>query len=268
MKDSWKSSDAYENFMGRWSRHVAKSFLKWLSPSTGQKWLDVGCGSGALSEAIINEYKPARLIAIDQSIEFVTDVQKRLGQLLHCQVGNALALPVEDASVDITVSGLVLNFISDPIKALNEMKRVTTSNGTIAVYIWDYAGIMEFLTRFWDAAVRLDPRAFKLHESHRFPDSHAESLTEQFHKAGIVNIETAPIEINTFFENFDDYWNSFLGGQGPAPTFLHTLNEIERRRLRNMLFEELPIQPDGSIPLVARAWGAKGKFNQEGNVRY
>ena len=259
MKDSWQSGDPYEYYMGRWSSLVARSFVDWLSPCSGLRWLDVGCGSGALSEAVINTHSPAELTAVDQSEGFVKIAKKRLGSLANCRVGNALALPLEDASVHVTVSGLVLNFISEPEKALSEMRRVIVHGGTVAVYIWDYAGKMDFLRYFWDAAIELDPTASNLHEGHRFPDSTADVLKELFENARFVETETAPIEIATHFHDFDDYWKPFLGGQGPAPTYVLSLDESERSIPRDVLYERLPIQTDGSIPMVARAWAVKGQ---------
>ena len=149
-KDSWASSDPYEYVMGRWSRLAARSFVDWLSPPPGLKWLDVGCGSGALSDAITSDHEPAELTAIDQCESFVITAQKRLGSLARCKVGNALALPMKDSSVNITVSGLVLNFIPAPEKALAEMRRVTAPGRTVALHVWDYAGKMDFLSYFWD----------------------------------------------------------------------------------------------------------------------
>jgi ubiquinone/menaquinone biosynthesis C-methylase UbiE len=259
MKDSWVSGDPYEYYMGRWSRLVAQSFIDWLSPSPGLKWLEVGCGSGALSEVVINNRKPSEITAIDQSESFVNTAQKRLGSQVNCRVGNALSLPLEDSSVSVTVSGLVLNFISEPEKALTEMRRVTADGGTVALYIWDYAGKMDLLRYFWDAVVELDPKALNLHESKRFPDSYAKVLKDLFENAGFLDIVTSPIEISTHFSNFDDYWKPFLGGQGPAPTYVQALDESERMKLRDALYERLPIQLDGSIPMVARAWAAKGQ---------
>ena len=262
MKDSWESGDPYEYYMGRWSLLVAESFVDWLSPSSGLNWLDIGCGSGALSEAIIKNHKPAALTAIDQSEDFVKTAQKRLGNRVHCKVGNALSLPLDNCSVNIVVSGLVLNFIPEPEKALSEMKRVTEAGGTVAVYLWDYAGKMDFLRHFWDAAIEIKPEAMNLHESKRFPDSNAGALKRLFEKAGFVNIETTSIEITTHFRNFDDYWKPFLGGQGPAPSFVLSLDEDERNKLRNALIARLPTQLDGSISMVARAWAAKGQISQ------
>jgi SAM-dependent methyltransferase len=259
MKDSWQSGDPYEYYMGRWSSLVATSFIDWLSPPTGLKWLDIGCGSGVLSEAVINKYKSAQVTAIDQSEAFVNTAQRRLGSHADCRVGNALSLPLEDSSINATVSGLVLNFIPEPEKALAEMKRVTTTGGTVAVYVWDYAGKMEFLKYFWDVAVELNPKATSLHEGKRFQESNPDGLKGLFDRSGFVDTVTAPIEINTHFRDFDDYWNPFLGGQGPAPTYVLTLDKKERDKLRDSLYERLPIQIDGSIPMVARAWAAKGQ---------
>jgi len=258
MKDSWQFGDPYEYYMGRWSKLVASQFVDWLSPKTGSKWLDVGCGTGALSEAIITRHNPETVIAIDQSEGFVRAAQQRLGSKASCKVGNAMSLPLDDASTDFSVSGLVLNFIPEPEKALAEMQRVTRKGGTVAVYIWDYAGKMEFLNRFWDVAVELNPGASELHEGRRFPDANAEQLMDAFNRVGFSKTETAPLEIATKFTDFDDYWRPFLGGQGPAPTYVSKLSDAERNRLREALAQTLPVEADGSISLTARAWAAKG----------
>jgi len=258
MKDSWQSGDPYDYYMGRWSKLVANQFVDWLLPKAGRKWLDVGCGTGALSEAIINRHHPETVVAIDQSEGFVRAAQQRLGSKAICKVGNALSLPLDVASNDFAVSGLVLNFIPEPEKALAEMQRVTRKGGTVAVYIWDYAGKMEFLNRFWDVAMELNPGASDLHEGRRFPDANAERLMDAFKRVGFSKTETAPLEIATKFTDFDDYWKPFLGGQGPAPTYVSKLSDAERSHLREALAQALPVEKDGSISLTARAWAAKG----------
>ena len=259
MKDSWASGDPYEYFMGRWSRLVARSFIDWLSPSPRLKWLDVGCGSGALSEQVIKNNEPAYLTAIDQSEGFMAKATEQLGRLASCSVGNALALPLKDSSVDITVSGLVLNFISEPVEALTEMKRVTAPGGTVALYVWVYSGIMDFLSIFWDIATELSPKASELHEGKRFPDANANGLKDLYARAGLVETIIAPITIKTHFRDFNDYWKPFLGGQGPAPTYAMALDESDRIKLRDALSERLPVQPDGSIQMFARAWAARSQ---------
>jgi len=258
MDDSWQSGDPYEYYMGRWSKLVAKQFVEWLSPSPGRRWVDVGCGSGALSEAIINRHDPETVIAIDQSEGFVRTAQQRLGSKASCKVGNALSLPLDDASFDFVVSGLVLNFIHEPEKALAEMQRVTRKGGTVAVYIWDYPGKMEFLNHFWDVVVELNPDASDLHEGRRFQETNAEQLMDVFNRVGLSEIEAASFEIIMNFTDYDDYWKPFLGGQGPAPTYVSNLNNADRNHLREALAQRLPVNKDGSIFLNARAWATKG----------
>jgi SAM-dependent methyltransferase len=212
-----------------------------------------------LSEAIIKHYQPASLTAIDQSEGFVNTTQNRLGKTALCKVGDALALPLDDNSVDFAVSGLVLNFIPEPEKALAEMRRVTVDGGTVAVYVWDYAGTMEFLNIFWDVATALNPKAADLHEGKRFPESNAQGLGKHFEQAGFVEISSAPIQIDTRFKDFDDYWRPFLGGQGPAPTYLLSLADRDQKALKAALREHLPIQKEGSIHMVAQAWAMRGQ---------
>jgi len=258
MQDSWQSGDPYEYYMGRWSNLVADQFVDWLSPGPGLRWLDVGCGTGALSASVINRHQPATVIAVDQSEGFVRSAQQRLGNKASCKVGSALSLPVDDTSVDITVSGLVLNFIPQPELVLAEMQRVTRKGGTVAAYIWDYAGKMELLNYFWDMAVELNLGALDLHEGHRFPDSNSEQLMHLFDRVCFSEIEAASLEIDTNFKDFDDYWEPFLGGQGPAPTYVSKLSDSERNRLMEALAQRLPVNEDGSILLTARAWAMKG----------
>jgi SAM-dependent methyltransferase len=245
--------------MGRWSRLVANRFVDWLRAPAGVDWLDVGCGSGALSQAIVTQGRPAHLTAIDQSPGFVRAAQQRLGGGACCTVADALSLPLEDASVGLAVSGVVLNFIPEPEAALAEMGRVTDAGGTVAVYIWDYAGTMELLRVFWDTVVELFPGASDRHESIRFPDSNGEALGRLLTRAGLVDIETTPIDVTTRFQDFGDYWRPFLGGQGPAPSFVASLDESEKTQLQMALRARLPSQTDRSIPLSARAWAAKGR---------
>lgn len=258
MKESWGEGDPYEYFMGRWSRLLADRFVRWIGSPEGLRWLDVGCGSGALGAAVISRCGPAGITAVDQSEGFVKTARDRLGPLAECKVGNALSLPLNDSAVDITVSGLMLNFIPVPERALDEMKRVTKVGGTVAAYIWDYAGKMEFLRHFWDAVVDLQPEAENLRESRRFANSNGDFLRCQFACAGFAGIETQPIDITMRFTDFDDYWLPFLGGQGPAPTYVQTLIGPDQANLREALKDRLVTEPNGSINLEARAWAVRG----------
>jgi len=256
--DSWGSGDAYEPYVGRWSRRVAERFLDWLAIAPGRRWLDVGCGTGAVSQTILERCAPERVIAVDPSDAYLAHARGRLGDdRIEFRKGSAEALPAEDGTAAAVVSGLVLNFVPDQAAALAEMRRAVEPGGTVAVYVWDYAGEMQLMRRFWDAAVALDPAASELDEGRRFPVCRPDALADLFTGAGFDDVETRPIQIPTVFRDFDDYWTPFLGGQGPAPGYCVSLPEERRAELRERIRATLPTEPDGAIPLIARAWAAR-----------
>jgi len=158
----------------------------------------------------------------------------------------------------VSVAGLVINFVPDQRKAITEMARATKPGGTVAAYVWGYAGEMQMMRRFWDAAVALSPAAKALDEGIRFPVCHPEALQDLFRKAGLEQISTRAIDAPTTFKDFDDYWTPFLGGQAPAPGYCMSLSEDDRAALREGIKASLPIRNDGSIHLIARAWAIKG----------
>ena len=259
-KDNWASGDLYEPYVGRWSRKVAKEFLKWLDVSDQKRWLDVGCGTGALSQTILDTCDPQNVKGIDRSDGFVAYARAKVSDARATfDVGDAQSLPVDSEFYDAVVSGLVLNFVPQPEKMMSEMARAVKRDGTVAVYVWDYADKMQLMRYFWDAAVALDPAVADLDESPRFSICNPNALRELFQKLGLKQVETCPIDVDTHFKEFDDYWNPFLGGQGPAPSYAMSLSEEKRAQLREYLRASLPFAPDGSIPLIARAWAVKGK---------
>jgi ubiquinone/menaquinone biosynthesis C-methylase UbiE len=256
--DSWRQGDPYERYVGRWSRLVANEFLAWLDLPSSLRWLEVGCGTGALTAAILEKCRPARLTGIDPSEGFLAKARERVGSEVALHVAGALDIPLQDAEADVVVSGLVLNFVPNVGSGLAEMRRTTSPGGTIAAYVWDYAGKMELMRYFWDAAVELDPKANDLDEGVRFPLCQPENLEKAFRAASLTAVEVAPIEVPTQFRDFDDYWNPFLGGQGPAPSYAMSLDEVSRDRLRDRIRQRLPCDADGSIALTARAWAVRG----------
>lgn len=258
-KDNWANGNLYERYVGRWSRLIAHKFLKWLTIPAGGQWLDVGCGTGALSQTILEVSDPASIKAIDRSEAFVAFARAHTqDQRVQFEMGDAQTLREELGIFDAIVSGLVLNFIPQPEQALMGMKRVARTGGLVAAYVWDYAEGMQIMRHFWDAAVALDSSVNDIDEVRRFPHSKPEPLKEFFHGAGFQQVEVISIEVPTDFHDFDDYWSPFLGGQGPAPSYAMSLNEDARSNLRERIRAGLPIQPDGSIHLKARAWGIKG----------
>lgn len=254
ISDTWESGNPYERYMGRWSRRVAPRFLSWLGIPPAQRWVDVGCGTGALCAAILDHCSPASLTGVEPSEGFLRSAQAHLAGRATLVQGTAATAPLGDRTADVVVSGLVLNFVPDVGAALTEMARLLRSGGCLAGYVWDYSDKMELLRHFWDVAVELDPNAAKLHEGARFPLCKPEALLAALGDAGLRTPEVAPIDVPTVFPSFDDYWSPFLGGQGPAPSYVMSLGEGARAHLRDRLRECLPIAQDGSVPLVARAW--------------
>jgi len=263
---AWKNADAYERYVGRWSRLVAREFLAWLDVQPDRQWLDVGCGTGALSQTILAMAQPASVLGIDPSAGFIAAAQRQSADpRVRFEVGDARALPIMDERFDATVSGLMLNFVpaAEQPRAVSEMLRATRSGGVVAAYVWDYTGEMQLMRAFWDAAVVLDPRADEIDESRRFPLCQPEPLASLFRDAGLDDVEVRAIDVPTVFRDFDDYWMPFLGGQGPAPGYAMSLSEERRAALRDRIREELPVAPDGSIPLIARAWAVRGTVPPE-----
>lgn len=258
-REVWVSGDAYERYVGRWSRQVAQKFILWLDMPKNCQWLDVGCGTGALSQKITELAEPAKVTGIDRSENYANLARGMVNHpAAEFRVGDAEALPVEAGLYDVAVSGLVLNFIQQPDQMIAEMARAVRKGGSVALYVWDYAGKMQFMRHFWNAAASLDDDAFDLDEGRRFPMCNPTPLTHLFQDAGLHHIETRPIDIPTDFKNFEDFWMPFLGGQGSAPGYAMSLSEERRAELRERIRNSLPYALDGSIQLMARAWAIKG----------
>jgi SAM-dependent methyltransferase len=247
----------YERYVGRWSRRVAPAFLSWLDVPAGKRWLDVGCGTGALCAAILERGAPVSVTGVEPSEGFLTLARESLPAQVALYAGSAARIPLVDDAVDAVVSGLVLNFVPDLAAAFAEITRVAVRGAAFGAYVWDYAGRMELIRCFWDAAVAFDPEARKLDEGVRFPLCSADELLAQVGRAGFRDPEVTAIEVPTHFASFQDYWEPFLGGQGPAPAYAMSLDEAARVRLRDNLQESLPVQADGSISLIARAWAVR-----------
>lgn len=257
--EAWSAGEAYEAYVGRWSRRVAHEFVRGLGVGPRRRWLDVGCGAGALLQAILEEGEPAAVLGVDRSEPFVRHARATSkGARIAFQVGDAQALPVPDGCFDAVVSGLVLNFVPAPGKMVAEMARAARPGSTVALYVWDYADGMELMRHFWDAAKALDPAAASLDEGTRFPICAPEPLRALLATAGLREVEARAIDVPTAFRDFEDYWAPFLGGQGPAPGYVASLPEEPRTELREHLRKTLPTGPDGSICLTARAWAVRG----------
>jgi trans-aconitate methyltransferase len=257
--EAWDSGDAYEQYVGRWSRRIATEFLRWLALPPGLAWADVGCGTGALASTILTTCEPSYIHGIDSSARFVSQARQRITDpRTRFDTGDATHLPWDSDVLDVTVSGLVLNFVRDYESMTREMIRVTRAGGRVAAYVWDYAGGMQMLRHFWDAAIAVSPNDAKLDQAERFPVCQPQPLQALFERTGLTSVAVRAIDIPTVFQDFDDYWNPFLGRQGAAPTYLAGVGDEARERIRLHLKARLALTQHGSIELTARAWAVQG----------
>lgn len=256
--ETWDSAAAYERWVGRWSRSVAGEFLKWLALSPQLTWADIGCGTGALTACILEKGEPLAVIGLDASDTFVAQARSIVSDpKARFEIGDATSLPWGTDTFDVAVSGLVLNFVPDHLAMTREMVRITRPGGTVAAYVWDYAGGMQMIRYFWDAAIEVNPGDARLDQAERFPLCQPDPLRDLFKRTGLQSVKVRSIDVPTIFQDFDDYWLPFLGRQGAAPTYLASLDEDVRQQIREVLRSRLA-STAGTIELSARAWAVQG----------
>jgi SAM-dependent methyltransferase len=258
--DRWTSGSHYDQWMGRWSRLLAKEFLTWLNLAPGLRWLDVCCGSGVITEAIAECSAPASVAGVDVSPEQIDFARRqRARPNVTFETADAMALPFSNATFDVAICGLGLNYIPNPLQGLEEFCRVTRPEATVAVYLWDYVRGARFLREFWDAATAIDPEAAALDQALRFPICTQEGLRSVFEEAKLEDLSLTALDIVTRFTNFDDYWEPLLTGQGSAPNYLATRDKKVQAGIREHLRATLPANAQGAIELPARAWAIRGR---------
>jgi len=245
--------------MGRWSRHLAPKFISWLRIPRGVHWLDVGCGTGALADAICSHAAPASVVGCDPATPFVEFAREHSRDVRQSFViAGVASLPCRPGGYGSVASLFALNFLPDPRGAVHEMQAVAAPRSTVSACVWDYSDGMQFLRHFWDAATLQDSAASALDEGNRFPLCRRDALTTLFRDVGLGDVRCEPIEIRTAFASFDDYWRPFLGGTGPAPSYVASLGADRCADLARNLEETLPRERDGTIALTARAWAVRG----------
>ena len=248
--------------MGRWSRRLAPQFVSWLQIPRGVDWLDVGCGTGALAHAICGHADPASVVACDPAAPLIEFARERVRDARVSFVAAGVgSLPRHSGGYGSVTSLLALNFFPDAEAAVHELRSVAAPRATVSACVWDYTHRMQFLRHFWDAAAQVDSAARQLDEGNRFPLCHPDALTTLFRGGGLGDVRCDPIEIPTVFASFDDYWRPFLGGTGPAPSYVASLDAARRAVLARTLEDALPRRPDGTIALTARAWAVRGTVN-------
>jgi len=255
----FSEADAYERFMGRWSRRLGPLLVRFADVRDGNAVLDVGSGTGALAAAVAAAAPSAKIVGIDPSASYVAFAQsKRPNDKVMFEVGDAQKMRFDDGAFDRTLSLLVINFIPDPAKALLEMKRVTRKGGIVAAAVWDYGAGMEMLRTFWDAAIARRPDDGKRDERH-MPFSGRGELAALWRGQGLENVLEEALTVETAFSSFDDYWTPFTLKQGPAGAYAAGLPAAEREALRQRLRQRLVGDgPDHPFVLNARAWAVRG----------
>jgi SAM-dependent methyltransferase len=250
----FSEGDGYERFMGRWSRRLARLFVEFAQVGRGDRVLDVGSGTGALAHAVA-EVASVRVTGVERSPGFVRYAQEHAdGDQVLFEVGDAMALGYPDNTFDRALSMLVLNFVPDPAVALDEMIRVTRPGGVVAAAVWDYGDGMGMLRRFWDEAVALAPEAASRDERH-MPLSARGALAELWLAHGLTRVNERPLSIEMAFASFEDYWQPFCCGQGPAGAYVTSLDESGRAALQSRLRDRLTAT---GLALQARAWAVRG----------
>ncbi len=249
------AQEAYERFMGRYSRPLALKLADAAGIEAGQTALDVGCGTGALTTELVRRLGPENVCAIDPSEPFV-EACARSHPGVEVRVGHAEALPYADGRFDAAVAELVLHFVADPLAAAHEMRRVVCPGGIAVACVWDLANGMRMLRLFWDAARAVDPSAPDEARELRF--GRDGEIAELFAEAGLTDVVNGALEVEASYESFDDFWEPFLTGVGPAGAFCASLSAEKQAMLREELRSKLGT-PAGSFVLPARAWYAAGR---------
>ena len=244
-------ADAYEAFMGRYSRGLSAPFADFTGIEAGQRALDVGCGPGILTEELVARLGAGAVAAVDPSPSFIEAARAKLPGVTVAEA-SADALPFPDEAFDATLAQLVVHFMPDPVAGLREMGRVTRAGGVVAASVWDHAGGQGPLGVFWRAAH--DAGGDVIDES-GLPGAREGHLAELFEASGLHDITSTALTVNREHPSFDDWWEPYTLGVGPAGAYVARLDESQRAELRERCRALLP---DGPFTQGARAWTARG----------
>jgi SAM-dependent methyltransferase len=245
-------AEAYDRFMGRYSVGLSAPMADLAGVEAGQRAVDVGCGPGALTSELVARLGPDAVAAVDPSASFVSAARER-NPGVDVRVAASEALPFDDDAFDAALAQLVVHFMADPVAGLSEMARVTRPDGAVAACVWDHGGGQGPLSPFWDAVRELDPDARDESELAGAREGH---LAELFAAAGLSDIEPSVLAVTVDHATFEDWWEPFTLGVGPAGAYVSRLDDGDRERLRDLCRSRLPAPP---FRLTARAWTVRGR---------
>ena len=256
----WQATDAYEAYMGRWSYPLARAFLAWLAAPTGGRWLDAGCGTGALTAAVLAATNPSAVVGIDPSSAFLDAAKARVRDpRARFEVGDAQTLPAPSNSYDAVVAGLVLNFVADPATAVADMARVAGPGGAVGAYVWDFRGEMQLVRYFWEAVAATDADAAARDPRPHFHSCEPKPLADLFRGAGLGDVVVGAIDLPMVFRDLDDFWLPHTKpGAAVAQRYASALDDERKAELRERLRVRLPAAADGTSGLIGRAWAVRG----------
>ena len=243
--------EAYDRFMGRYSVPLAPGFADFASIEAPQRVLDVGCGPGALTSELARRVGPHAVTAVDPSPGFVEAARERNPEVAVRQA-EAEQLPLDDDSFDAALAQLVVHFMADPVAGLRQMRRVTRGGGVVAACVWDHAGGSGPLARFWEAAHELDP---DVRDESGLPGAREGDLERLFLEAGLGGVEEHLLTVEVEHPTFEEWWEPFTLGIGPAGSYVAGLTPESRDLLRERCRELLPPAP---FVATAGAWAARG----------
>jgi len=256
-----RGAAAYDHYMGRWSRRLAPLFLDFAGSAAGERVLDVGCGTGSLSLALVERASVAAIEAIDFEPDFVTSLQTKIGtKPITARQGDACSLPFADAAFDRALSLLVLHFVSDAQQAAHEMRRVVRPGGVVAVAVWDTYGGMPSQRLFWDTITAIEPSLGARRAATMFrPATQAGDLPALLGRAGLTDIRESLLTIRMEFADFEDYWQPLMTGQGNLAELVDGLAAPTRVRVIEAVRAAfLSGRPDGPRNFASVAWAARG----------
>jgi SAM-dependent methyltransferase len=255
----WRGADAYEAYMGRWSRPMARAYLDWLNPPPGLRWLDVGCGTGAVAAAVLEAAAPSEILGVDPSSDFVAMARDQVpDSRARFEVGDARNLRVETGSFDVVAAGLVINHVAEPALAVAEMSRAARLGGRVSGYVWDYTGEMQLIRLFWEAVDATGGAELSRDLRPHYEIAKPEPLRALFRTAGLTDVAVEAIDLPLHFPDFADYWMPhILTGPAPVQRYAALLDDNQKAALREQLRAMAPIAADGTIDLIGRAWAVR-----------